>query len=86
MTMKTFEYGDESSWTLADCSSEDTYGNYQEYSQQCCLTHGSYTLECKDSYADGWHGGYIKVDGVKYCESFSTGSVMTSEIIIQDGK
>ena len=87
VSITTFDYADESSWTLAHCSSGESYGNYQEYSYQCCLTPGTtYTLECKDSYGDGWHGGYIKVDGVKYCESYTSGSVMTSEIIIQGGK
>ena len=82
VSLTTYDYGDENSWTLAHCSSDESYGNYQEYSNQCCLTPGTYTLECKDSYGDGWHGGYIKVDGVKYCESYNDGSVMTSEIII----
>ena len=86
VSITTFDYGDESSWTLAHCSSDESYGNNQEYSNQCCLTPGTYTLECKDSYGDGWHGGYIKVDGVKYCESYTSGSVMTSEIIIQNSK
>ena len=83
MSITTFDYGDESSWTLAHCSSDESYGNNQEYSNQCCLTPGTYTLECKDSYGDGWHGGYIEVDGVKHCNSYDSGSVMTSEIMIQ---
>ena len=81
--METQDYGDESSWTLAHCSNDETYGNYQEYITQCCLPPGNYTLECKDSYGDGWNGGYIEVDGVKYCESYYSGTVMTSEIMIQ---
>ena len=82
VTLSTQDYGNEISWTLAHCSSDESYGDYQEYRNQCCLTPGTYTLECKDSYGDGWHGGYIEVDGVKHCDSYF-GSVMTSEIIIQ---
>ena len=51
--------------------------------EQCCLEPGNYNLECKDSYGDGWNGGYIEVNGEKYCESFSTGSEETSQIIIE---
>ena len=86
VSLTTYDYGDEASWTLANCSSDEIYGSYQEYSNQCCLTPGTYTLECMDSYGDGWHGGYIKVDGVKHCESYNSGSVWTSEIIIQGSK
>ena len=41
--------------------------------EQCCQTDGDYTLICKDSYGDGWHGGYITIEGVKYCENFDSG-------------
>ena len=57
------------------------YGNNAEYTEQCCLTPGNYNLECKDSYGDGWNGGYIEVKGEKYCGSFSTGR--TVPIIIE---
>ena len=83
VTLTTKSYGSEISWTLAHCSSDQTHASNQEYRSQCCLTPGNYTLECKDSYGDGWHGGYIEIDDVKYCETYNSGSVMTSEILIQ---
>ena len=43
----------------------------------------SYNLECKDSYGDGWNGGYIEMGGINYCESFS-GREETTEIVLQD--
>ena len=29
---------------------------------------------CKDRFGDGWHGGFIEIDGIKYCEDFKDGS------------
>ena len=83
--LTTANYGDEISWTLGSCESDGSYGNDGEYTQQCCLMPGRYNLACKDSYGDGWHSGYIEVDGIKYCESFTSGNEETSEIIVQDG-
>ena len=74
-------YGNEISWTLGHCSNHDFYGDNQEYSSRCCLSHGNHNLECKDAWNDGWNGGYITVDGVKFCENFNTGSV-TIDIMI----
>ena len=34
----------------------------------CYTTPGSYTIRCKDSYGDGWHGGYVNILGVDYCK------------------
>ena len=83
--LTTANYGDEISWTLGSCESDGSYGNDGEYTQQCCLMPGRYNLACKDSYGDGWHSGYIEVDGIKYCESFTSGSEETNEVIVQDG-
>ena len=80
----TKSYGDEISWLIGSCASNNGYGNNQEYTQQCCLPFGTYNLKCTDSYGDGWHGAYIMVDGTKYCESFSSGGAMTIGITIQD--
>jgi len=84
--LTTANYGEEISWTLGSCESDGSYGNDEEYWQKCCLKPGSYFLACKDNYGDGWHGGYIEVDGIKYCESFTSGDKETNEIIVQDGK
>ena len=85
MKLTTRSFGEEISWILDLCESNGGYGDYGEYMQQCCLIPGSYNLECKDSYGDGWNGGYIEVDGTKYCESFTSGSEETNEVIIQAG-
>ena len=77
------KYGKEISWNLGSCQSNGGYVNNAEYTEQCCLEPGNYNLECKDSYGDGWNGGYIEVNGEKHCESFTSGSVETSQIIIE---
>ena len=81
--LTTKYYAIEISWSLGSCSSNKQYEDYQDYTQECCLPLGSYTLKCKDSYNDGWHGGFVEVDGVKYCETFS-GSVMKNEIVVRE--
>merc|ERR1719331_1039074 len=45
-----------------------------EHDLDCQLEVGSYNLECIDSYGDGWHGGYITIDGKEFCKDFRSGS------------
>ena len=46
---------------------------------ECCQASGTtlnprtYTLNCKDSYGDGWGGGYIKIGSTEYCKQFLSG-------------
>ena len=84
--LTTASYGAENSWSLGSCSSAQTYGDDNDYIEQCCLVPGSYTLTCMDSYGDGWHGGFIVIQGQTYCEYFNSGSSATEEVIIQTGK
>ena len=35
-----------------------------------------------DSSKDGWHGGYVKIQGIKYCENLKTGHEEEKEITI----
>ena len=56
--------------------------NHKTHEAECCLPPGEYTLKCKDSYGDGWHGGYITIDGKNYCENFSGGRRETHEVLI----
>ena len=73
VTMTTKRYGYENSWSLGTCTKGIDYENHQTYTESCCLNPGSYQLTCDDSYGDGWHGGFIEIDGKRYCESFNTG-------------
>ena len=69
----TKAYGSDNSWSLGPCASNRSYGNNQLYDQKCCMSNGEYVLTCKDSYKDGWHGGFIEIEGNIYCENFRSG-------------
>ena len=76
-------YGHENAWSLGTCVSDD--GRYREnnvYTEECCLDAGKYTLNCDDSYKDGWHGGFIEIQGKQYCEDFTEGHQQSQEIDI----
>ena len=76
----TKRWGNEISWSFGACNSEgQEYGNHNIYTQQCCQPAGSYPVTCKDSYGDGWHGGYLKIEGKKYCKRFKNGHEKTEE-------
>ena len=72
----------ENSWVLGTCSSTTVHENHKTHKEECCLPSGQYSLECKDSAGDGWKGGYIKIDGKTYCESFNSGKLETHEVLI----
>ena len=84
--MTTKEFGDENSWTFGTCSSSQTYENNKEYSEKCCLAPGTHTLTCKDSYGDGWEGGYIEIQESKYCDGFVSGGNENIQVNIESGR
>jgi len=76
----TKSYGSENSWTFGSCSSSPFgYATNQVYTEKCCQPAGSYDFICKDSYGDGWHGGYIQIGGSeeKLCLDFTSGGSKT---------
>ena len=55
------------------CSSQPpgSYPSHSTISEKCVLKTGTkYKLHCKDTYTDGWNGGYITIQGVRYCDDF----------------
>ena len=86
VAVTTAIYGNEITWSLDTCQSEGTYGEYNDYSEECCLAAGVYTLTCQDSYGDGWHGGIITVQGKIYCDDFRTGRNLTKQVTVNPGK
>ena len=72
VTLTTKAYGSEISWSFGSCNSEQQYHNHQEYNQQCHFntspSNWVYKLTCMDSLSDGWHGAFITINGVNYCE------------------
>ena len=69
----TKRWGYENSWTFGACSSTQKYPNSATTKEQCCQPAGEYELVCKCSCGDGWHRGYLEIDGQKYCKKFRNG-------------
>ena len=84
--MVTKKYGEENSWTFGKCRSSQVYGNNQIYTEECCQKAGSYPISCKDSAKDGWHGGYLEIEGTKYCKDFKDGLVKTEDATMSKSK
>ena len=80
LTTKT--WANEISWSIGTCSSDQVYKNQKEYVKECCVLSGDYTLKCKDSYGDGWHGGSIEIYGKSYCDDFKSGREATATLKI----
>ena len=76
----------ENSWIFGSCSSNQTYESNQRYTEQCCQEKGDYKVVCKDRYGDGWHGGYVQIEDVKYCDDFSDGFEVVREMKKFKGK
>ena len=85
--MVTKDYGFEISWEFGNCNSySQTYQSDRIYDNiQCCQPLGNYILLCQDSYGDGWNGGYIEIDGDKYCDDFTSGKRLSKEVTISSG-
>merc|ERR1719295_32514 len=90
LKLTTKSWGKEISWKFGSCESpagygeneEGKYGNNQEYNIECCQPSGTYELDCKDKYGDGWHGGYIQIgnDATQYCKDFESGSSKKQQV------
>ena len=63
-------------WDLSWCETRQLYGNYEEYTRKCCLPEDEeqFRIICKDTYGDGWHGGYLEINGIQYCDDFLSGT------------
>ena len=78
VVLTTKEYGYEIQWSLSEnCSSEYTYDDYydgngyddnQDHVKNCCLPDGTYNLVCTDHSGDGWNGGYLTINGTRFCD------------------
>ena len=78
--LETRSWGNEISWAIMQddkiaCASEavGTYGSHNMFAFECKLcTNTKYKIHCKDSFGDGWHGGFLTVNGYTYCDGFCT--------------
>jgi len=83
VTITTKNWGHENSWTLGTCASDVLgYQEDQVKTEKCCLAAGKHTLTCEDTYKDGWHGGFIAIQGEEYCEDFTNGHEQKQDIDI----
>jgi len=66
------------SWAISGTNCQGSnYNNNQVYKESCCLQPGiQYSLNCFDSYGDGWDGSYISIYGRWYCNGFNDGKEM----------
>jgi hypothetical protein len=72
------DFAEENSWTIREvdtgmvfCESSGYVNDYASVNHVCCLPENSTSaleLTCTDSHGDGWHGAYIYIDGVSYCQ------------------
>ena len=76
----TSSWGYENSYAIGTCVSQGVYSNNNNYEEECCLAPGSYAMDCKCSFGDGWHGGYVEINGVKYCDDFTSGHEKQVEV------
>ena len=80
MTVK--RYPSEMSFTFTSTTGHQckrsSYSVKGTWSKRCYLIPGDYYLSCIDSYGDGWHGGYITILDVKYCQGFTSGKLETA--------
>ena len=78
------DYPDEMVWEIIGNSATNCVGGpydekYGTVQTTCNLAPGRYIIKCKDEAHDGWHGGYLKIGGTKYCEDFTTGHLKVVE-------
>jgi len=78
--IRTEAWGYENSYAIGTCVSKQSYQTRRNYVEECCLAPGTYNLDCKCTYGDGWHGGYLEIDGVKYCDDFRSGHKKTVSV------
>jgi hypothetical protein len=78
ITVVTRNYGGECS-VLVD-GHVDIYGwttgslsSWSQSTRSHCLPPGQHTLQLKDSYGDGWHNGYVTINGQNYGLNFLSG-------------
>ena len=71
--IQTKVYAWENTWSLGTCGSNREYISNVDYTETCCLDPGQYHLSCNDNGKDGWHGGFIEIQGTRYCQDFANG-------------
>lgn len=88
MSLHVANYGDEMMVEIEDADGTVIWDkglifenevNYDLYVDVALTSGVTYTLVCIDDYGDAWHGGYVMIDGVKYCETFDDDAANSAE-------
>jgi len=84
-SIKTTAFSSQMSWNVegTNCYSDDPYPSHKLITKQCCLMPGEHTLNCIDNFKDGWDGGYLLINGKKYCQNFRSIKVESKFIVEQ---
>ena len=82
MSITTKIHGKDNRYAIGACTSASIYDNWKNYMEHCCLDAGSYTLTCENTNGDGWHDGYIEIQGKRYCEDFTSGHQQENNVEI----
>jgi len=81
--LTTVAWANEITWSIdKTIYSTGTYNNGAVYTQEVCLPEGVHTMYCDDSYGDGWHGGFITIDGQTLCSGFNQGHEYEGTFVI----
>merc|ERR1719410_170301 len=89
VTVKVVDWGNEMSFDIGGCRYMESLtpgGGWTDGSthrKRCSVVSrvpSTYKLFCLDSYGDGWHGGYVEINGKRYCENFKTGKMYTETV------
>jgi len=81
VTIVTADDGLENSWTLSGCTG-GPYNSNSNYVENCCVSPGVYSLSCIDEKGDGWQGGYLEINGERYCDDFYSGTRFVRPVTI----
>ena len=69
--ISTAQYGSDLEWRLGTCNSIGILYPTKIYIHRCCLKPGRHTLTCINRRNPfGWDGGYIEIQGHRYCDDF----------------
>ena len=78
----TKTWASEISWSIGACESSGPYEDNKVYEQKCCLGAGDHSVNCKDSYGDGWNYAYLVIlhSAKTYCKDFKHGKLKQESI------
>merc|ERR1719285_253278 len=88
ITVVPDNYPQEMSWFITEeCGQARGSVAAEATTITCCLEVGDYTVSCEDEYGDGWFHqdvqGRLEIDGVSYCEEFTTAALYTAALTVE---